>query len=420
MAASSLELQGLSLLNSQTAAERAEAAALAAVRALLTKKSYQALFQTLLTARRLYVVAYRELQQQLTKEPDLPGQTEDLLVQAAAHAGAKPFDERAVVEDLLQGTGPWLATLVDEHLRADQAAQRQARQETLEERKAKAFTLAYPVSLDAPARVLPRSCSLVLTGEPAAVRWLLHTLVDALLADRPLALVVLWLATKAPAGPAPPGVVRLGPSLWQGCANSRKTLALWHQQVMQRVPREPDLLVCDDLALAYSAGFIGRPVEANAGDAHKMLRRWCHEHGCGLMAGLPNAAAPDIMQPAWEQLRTFTWVRVVELAAQAAAGAPPLADGCHRISMQRPAQHWDVRNLLTSTTQEMVSHGSTDQETPTRGGDTTGSLAGGSGPDARPDHPGQRDDQQDLRGVSADAAPGGGHQEPHTEVRRAE
>ena len=44
------------------------------------------LFQTLLTARRLYVVAYRELQQQLTKEPDLPGQTEDLLGKSHPHS----------------------------------------------------------------------------------------------------------------------------------------------------------------------------------------------------------------------------------------------------------------------------------------------------------------------------------------------
>jgi len=77
--------------------------------------------------------------------------------------------------------------------------------------------------------------------------------------------------------------------------------------VADRLSCQPDLLVVDNLAPAYTKGFIGRAPEASAGDAHKRIRKWCDNAGCALLGGVPLEDGDfDIRAPQFEQLRTFT------------------------------------------------------------------------------------------------------------------
>jgi len=119
------------------------------------------------------------------------------------------------------------------------------------------------------------------------------------------------------------------------------------EQVQDKQARLVDLLVCDNLSLAHTGGYVGRPAAAAAGDAHKVLRKWCDRGGAALLGAVPLASDddPDLRAPEFEQLRTFTDLRGVTVRHQ----ADGLAEGQVRVRVGTSWHHWDVAHEVLQT-----------------------------------------------------------------------
>jgi hypothetical protein len=87
------------------------------------------------------------------------------------------------------------------------------------------------------------------------------------------------------------------------------------EHVADRLPQLPDLMVCDNLVPAYTKSFTGRPEGATAGDAHHQFAKWCQRGDVAFLGGIPlgSREAPDVSGPAYEQLRTFSHLRVLQV-----------------------------------------------------------------------------------------------------------
>lgn len=303
--------------------------------------------------RRMYAVAYRELQEAVAEAqaalhaggPDhadpavtVPVEFVDFAAQYAVFQASKPFDEHALMRGVADTVLPWLADVVDRHTEADQRADAAARAEAAERRRAAALPIGFKHTPAQEDLLLRRDRSLVLVGWGPAVAWLLDQAVEHVLApDAELTVVRLCAGDTRPEDQHA-RLVRLPRSAWSGCANSGRDLArMCAAFVADAVGGPVDLLVADDLAAAHTAGFVERAAGAAAGDAHKRLRAWCADLGAGLLGAVPLAAtpAPDLTQPEFEQLRTFADLRAV-------AVDDSLAADTYRITVGAAAAVFDV------------------------------------------------------------------------------
>lgn len=318
---------GVCALGDETPERVAVRSAADASRHLLARPEWAAVVKSMVTFRRAYAVAYRELQELVADERAagsgaarlLPDMLEDFLIQYAMYQASKPFSEHTLMRDVVE-VFRWLATLVDRHNEADASEQVEAVQRADKERRSGAISIGFRhTQYQDVGDALGRERSLVLVGWRPAVRWLLtKACVTAATED----CMVVRFAGLEVAGPGDQSArtVTVGVRHWAGCADSNRTLALcMGERVADRLSKPPDLLVVDELHRAYSLGFVGRPAAAVAGDAHKRLRKWCDTAGAALVGalGLDALAAPDLTAPEYEQLRTFTLLRPVAVTVEA-------------------------------------------------------------------------------------------------------
>lgn len=277
--------------------------------------------------RRAYTVAYRELTEaieagQLTLDgqkqgEEIPPEFADFCVQYAMWLASKPFNEHDMMEGITGTILPWIATVVDKHTEADQAEAVAERAELNERRRKTNLPVGLKHSPAQEDDTLGRDRALVLVGWKNAVQWLMDEMLGKVLLDKEYAFQVVRMLTKAPRpGDQSARLVRLAPSAWGGCANSDrdidKMVALF---IDPTVGGPVDLVAVDDLSAAHTAGFVGRNRFAQAGDAHRRLKKWCDKMGAGLVAAVPLDAPelPDMAGPEFEQLKTFAYLRPVSV-----------------------------------------------------------------------------------------------------------
>lgn len=316
---------GLTMVPAGTTDEqKAISAASAQVETLLRNPAYALVYTAMVTFRRCYRVAYGELQDLLAKEENVEGMTEDLLVGAVLCSDQEEFSEHELVQGLTRTVLPWMGAVIDRHTGEDVQIYLEDQKTAEEERRNQPIPLGFdpdgPLHQtahgeDSDGAFLDRSRPLVLVGWGPALRWLMERLVTALEAVGQL--TMLRLHDQPPPAPASRNLGRISHARWRGCTNTQTTFAKFAVEAVNPLISAPlDLLVCDNLGDAYTAGYVGRPAPANAGDANKRLAKWCKDNGAALIGLVPidDIDVPiDIRTPAFEQLRAFTSVRSVHL-----------------------------------------------------------------------------------------------------------
>jgi hypothetical protein len=226
-----------------------------------------------------------------------------------------------VMQNFINVTLPWLADVIDACSEHDYQAELERRREAEAARGARPVPIGFKHSLQLDAPALGRDRSLVLVGWRPALMWLFDQAMNAALVANDLQVytVIRFMETAPRDKEVQPRLCRLGANAWKSCANTNDSLiAMLEKHVDERLTANPDLLMIDDLAQCYSASFVGRPAAANAGDANRMISKWCREHFCAVIGGLPQdePGTPDISGQEYEQLKQFTWLRALHVAQE--------------------------------------------------------------------------------------------------------
>jgi len=290
---------------------------------LLKREEWSHVFQAMKTLRQGYAVVYRCLQDLCAKlHEDFEKRgvemplVEDFLIQYAMYESSKPFTEHQWMDNVINSFLPWLATVLDEHTAADEKEAQDQRIKENEERQTRPVPIGFKHTPELEAAMLERDRSLVLVGWKPAILWLLDQVCShALLSKDEQVYQVVRFMDSAPKGKDQHSrLIRLGGNAWRGCADSDKKLAMcMGSYVADRISAQPDLFIVDHLPSAYTAGFVGRPEAARAGDAHRRFHKWCEKAACAFLGCVcvPERGTPDITDPAFEQLRTFATLRPV-------------------------------------------------------------------------------------------------------------
>lgn len=284
---------------------------------LMKDEAILAAVKSLITFRRGYTIVYTELQNMIaSKGENVNPMVEDFLVQYAMYEASKPFNEHQFMQGMIGVVMPYMAEIVDKHSAAEKQQQLDDRYVADEARRKLSIPIGFNCVLGKKDHSLERERSLILTGWRNALLWL----VDRIIEEINEFMVIRFMLQAPKIKEQQSNLIRLGPNQWEGCADTQKKLALcMGTYVADKLSSQPDLLIIDDLGHTFTAGFIGRPFAANAGDAHKHLRRWCNEAGSGLIGLIPfdDQVVPDLSTPEWEQLRTFTYLRGITVQASA-------------------------------------------------------------------------------------------------------
>lgn len=267
---------------------------------------------SMLAIRRLYVVAYRELMLAVENHPEpLDDMTAEYLALSVVHKAAAPFDERELFVGVVESLVPWAAKTVEKHLeedKAEQKAEKDARLEDYKTRKLNVGLLPHFESLD---HWWDKNVSLVFVGWYKAVLYVLDLVTASILKQngkydpycairmsdtRPSARIKDLLNLHIVAG-----------SDWLGCCKSTKGLSNAIASVITQLSRRPDVLICDDLARSLPKPGWPRPDAAQAGDAHKVMRKFCFNNFMGFIGGISTYehAVPDVTGTEYNQIRTF-------------------------------------------------------------------------------------------------------------------
>lgn len=297
------------------------------LKVLIREPELRTLVGAMTAFRQAYAVTYRELYETLQRLTDkfraeqltVPPALADFVVQYAMYQASKPFSEHQLMHAIRADVLPFLVDTIDRHVAAERTEQQEDDRAREETRRAMAIPIGFAHTPLQEIDGLVRDRSLILVGWRNAVSWLLDKACEtASTAELPSVVIRLLMSNRG-AEPAAQKkhMIRLAGTIWKGCANTERSLALlMGTHVADRLDALPDLLVCDDLSLAYSAGFIGRPPAANAGDAHRRLRKWCDGQGAAFLGALPldQQELPEFSGE-YEQLKTFTHLRPVHVDA---------------------------------------------------------------------------------------------------------
>lgn len=274
---------------------------------------------SMLATRRLYATFYRELQEILEGQKNVHPMAEDFMVQAAMHKAAEPFSEHELMQGFVETMLPYIAEIIDKHSAKDAEDERQRRESWEEERRSRRIPIGFKYSATQELDGLGRDRALVLVGWAPALYWLTDQIINNVLTKRDsdnYQIIRFMHAAPHKTDREQSRLVRVPPANWAGCGNSQNDLArVMGEFVQDRLSAQPDLVIVDDLAAAYTKGFVSRLPAANAGDANKVFSRWCNLAGSALIGLLPidSMELPDIRSGEYEQLRTFTNLRPVSV-----------------------------------------------------------------------------------------------------------
>jgi hypothetical protein len=284
--------------------------------------------------RRAYAVAYRELQEQIEASQatldqqgqgeEIPAEFCDFAVQYAMWAASKPFNEHDMMSGVLETILPWLADVVDSHTVADEKAAMEERAELNERRRNTPLPIGVKHTPAQEGTSLARDRALVLIGWEPAVRWLMDEMCSNVLNTQEHDFRIVRCLTRPPnASEQHARMIRLAPSAWSGVANSDRDIDKMVFEFIEPTAGGPvDMVAIDNLSLAFTGGFVGRNPYANAGDAHRRLKKWTDKLGAGLVATVPTETyqLPDFSGNEFEQLKTFANLRPVAVTDGAGEG----------------------------------------------------------------------------------------------------
>lgn len=265
----------------------------------------------MIAIRRMYAVAYRELEDCVTAfrekvgEDNAPAVLTDFLVQLAMSQSAASFDEHTLMQGIAETLLPWLADVVDRHTAEDAKEQREEMEKVREARRNSDIPLPFRYNLFREEMSVPRAKTMVLVGWRPAVLYLL----DRIAAHASKSFMTVFLTQRPPKPEDSHALLaHLGGKSWSGAANSDLTLGRFMGDfVADKLSQPTDLLLIEDLGHAYTKGFVGRDAGAAAGDAQRKLRKWCDRAEAALVGGiLYDDEDFDPRSPALEQIRTFT------------------------------------------------------------------------------------------------------------------
>lgn len=280
---------------------------------LMRDKAFEDVIKSMISFRQAYAVAYRELEERVTKYVETKGEAivglDNFAVQYAMYEAGKPFSEHVLMRGIIDHVLPWLTTVVDQHTQDDENEAVLERKRLDEERRAKPLTVGFSHSVNQDVMgTMTRDKSLVLVGWKPAIRFILNHAEDAAV-KAGHQVISLTTKDRITAGDQAHNIVRVALPVWKGCADERKGIAMvMGKEAADKMGALPDLVVCHDLEAAYVGQLsFATPVGVCAGRGHKAFRRWCDGAGAGFLAGvcLPAQDGFDPAHPAWEQLKTF-------------------------------------------------------------------------------------------------------------------
>lgn len=277
---------------------------------------------SMVNIRRMYAVAYRELQDKVAdigqiNGEDAPVEFIDFQVQYAMWLASRQFTEREVIDGMINTVMPWMADTVDKHNKRDEEKAREAQAAENLARSVVPIPIGIkhtPFQEDA---TISRGKALVLVGWRNAVLWLLDNICESVLLIKEHGFnVVRFCLKNVGERQQQSRFIQLSQPQWVDSCNSAKLFnAMLATSIYPVIGGSTDLVIVDDLSKMCSNGFVGRLREAQAGDAHRMLQNWCSGISAGCVAALPMSeiAEPDVSGAGYEQLKTFAILRAVKV-----------------------------------------------------------------------------------------------------------
>jgi len=289
-----------------TEADKAQVEATQDVSRFLEDPEGLRIFNVLLSLRRAYVVAYSELQKMLDTPKDdaeYHPLSCDIIVQSAMHAAAKPFQEKQLFTGLHSAVLPWLQEKMAEHSKIEEE------QLLVLEQRRRETPVPLGFRLPSDTMTLARDRSLTLAGDPTQISALLNATSAA---AEVAGMVVIRFGMQPEPDKQSAMYCSFSAEQWKDVAKNPSTFGKFTSiSILKQMDVPPDLVIVDDLALAHPELFVGQPVGATAGNAHKVIWRMCQQLGSALLGAVPTTDS-DITGPEYEQLRVFSQLRRVD------------------------------------------------------------------------------------------------------------
>lgn len=275
---------------------------------------------TLIASRQMYAVAVTELDHTLAHLPEgekVHPLTADIFIQTASNTASEPFDEAILFQGLIETIFPWMQKVCKQHTE-EEIEERKTEQLEDEERRKK-VKVPIGVTLDKTEDpLLTKGRNVVFVGYRPAIKVLLDHITNHVLAskddDHPQRLfTVIRLLQKASKDDGHERLIRLGEQDWTNChATSNGWMRIVGKDILPQLPSMPDLLICDDLPLAYE-GLQGSHEATRAHEALRKFGRWCKSVGAAFVGAVPIGidAAPLLTGSQWERIKTHAVLRPV-------------------------------------------------------------------------------------------------------------
>lgn len=277
---------------------------------------------TLLLARRLYSTAMYSLQTR-AKAAKVDERVVSYIVGAIGQQAMAPFERASLLEEIAEGTIPWLtAEIADANAREQKAAKSQA-QQTDEQRRKTPLPLPFQLHADSPMPpVLPRLAPQAVAGSAMQVTAVLSRIAD--LAEKANKTTLrLVPGTRPTSGFTRKNVLthEVGINTWlQAGSSFGRFIELVDRVRPSFQGGKLDLIVIDNPRGLYE-DYNAFDIEQQAAHGLKILKKVCERFGCAAVLGVPVTDKPvfnvweayeDVADSySWRQLSTYA--RCVQL-----------------------------------------------------------------------------------------------------------
>lgn len=306
-----------------------------------------ALIATMTAARRCYIIAYQELNAALEEAAakngnpvdPVPATIKDYAAQIAMYVATKPFSEHDVVKGMIEVVMPVLATIVDRHTVSEEEEAKQELAKANDERRSSPIPIDLKHTPMQDDTNLLRQGGLIFLGWRNAVCWLLDK-ISTTVVNQKFGVLRFCSRTVKP-DEQQAGYLQIDQGIWHGSTNNIKTFErMVHEYLIPMQSGPVDLVMCDDVAYAHTGGFVGRLAAARAGDAYRLLEKWCKQMGAGFVGALPlpDWTLPEQGGQEFEQLKMFSTFRPVQVMDGSSVGK----DDCYRLIVGSNASVFDV------------------------------------------------------------------------------
>jgi len=251
---------------------------------------------------------------------------QEVVLQAALYQASKPFNEAMLLAGMEQTVIPWMKEAAEEHNKLDAENRRQEIEEWEKARRERPVPLGIRVFEQAEHPEVPRNKPLVFAGWAPAVRAVLDKIMTTAMTSKDAGQLFCIIRLLTHIDDDDPNyrvrqrrLLWLGGKTWEDCTKTNKSWPeLFQRKILTGLSEPPDILMCDDLALAgKSHGLVGGTAARKAGHAQKKFMDWCKKAGCLLVGGVgfvdrqPNELETLHSGAEWQQLRDFAILRAI-------------------------------------------------------------------------------------------------------------